>query len=87
MVAPIRSNNGSIPLVGFGGHSDEVPPVPIPNTVVKLVSVPRGTGVGDPLGVVVRRHPFIRLFIMTSHSHGSSTHFDRVAVALAIVTE
>ena len=56
-------DNGSTPLIGFGGQSDEVPPVPIPNTAVKLVSVPRSTGVGDPLGVVVRRHPFIPVFI------------------------
>ena len=55
-------HNGSTPLIGFGGHSDEVPPVPIPNTEVKLVSVPRRTGVGDPLGSVVRRHPFILSF-------------------------
>ena len=55
-------------MVGFGGQSDEVPPVPIPNTAVKLVSVPRSTGVGDPLGVVVRRHPFIPVFIFDSDS-------------------
>ena len=39
----------------YGGHSDEVPPVPIPNTEVKLVCVLCSTGVGDPLGVTVRR--------------------------------
>ncbi len=48
----------------YGGHSDEVPPVPIPNTEVKLVCVRCRTGVGDPLGATVRRHPFI-LFART----------------------
>ena len=44
----------------YGGHSDEEPPVPIPNTEVKLVCVRCSTGVGDPLGATVRRHPFIQ---------------------------
>ena len=78
---------GSIPGVGFGGQSDEVPPVPIPNTAVKLVSVPRSTGVGDPLGVVVRRHPFIPSFIHVSKSDsnmlGSIDRFGATAIAAA----
>ena len=66
----------------YGGHSGEVPPVPIPNTEVKLACVPHSTGVGDPLGVVVRRPysywviPFgLTLYILSDpcdHSHSSS---------------
>ena len=43
----------------YGGQSDEVPPVPVPNTVVKLVCVTLRTGVGDPLGEAFRRRPLI----------------------------
>lgn len=39
----------------YGGHSGGVPPVPIPNTEDKPACVSVSTGVGDPLGNLIRR--------------------------------
>ena len=44
----------------YGGHSGGVTPVPIPNTEVKPACVSASTGVGDPLGNLIRRlHSFL----------------------------